>query len=191
MWGGREAFALKKLGYDVVGVDITPKLIRFARKYSKQHNVTIKFYVRDITNLSLFKESSFDYAVMFKSVIGHIKDRDQVFREIRRILKPQGMLIFTTYYKYANIKRALSSSLLNILKFFTNLFLKHKLEYNSWISLNHCYVHMPSLKETKSELKRVNLKLLKNYFSKEMRYMFFVAIKRRKVKTLFPLIFFK
>jgi ubiquinone/menaquinone biosynthesis C-methylase UbiE len=178
--GGREAFALKKLGYNVVGVDITPKLINFARHYSERNKIPLKFYVRDITNLDLFKENRFDYVVMFKSVIGHIKDRAQVFREIRRILKKQGILIFTTYYKYANLKRALSLSLLNILKFFRNIFSKHKLEYNSWIYLNHCYVHMPSLKETKLELKRANLKLLKNYFSKKMRYMFFVAIREEK-----------
>ncbi len=180
--GGREVFAIKKKGFDILGIDISERLIESARVYAKQNKIDIEFYTKDIMELEFLKPKSFDYVIMFKSVIGNIKERVRLLRKIKKVMKPEGILIFTTYYRYSNIKRAISLAILDTFKFFFNIFKRKKLEYSSWRTNYHCYVHMPSVRLTSREIKKAKLKLIKYFYSKSMTYMFFI-VKNKDLKT--------
>lgn len=79
----------KELGIkNVVGVDISEKLI----KQAKQKNPNTEFYVGSADNLP-FKNNSFD-VVFVDSVFHHIIDYDLTVKEIKRVLKKNGLLCF-------------------------------------------------------------------------------------------------
>lgn len=79
----------KELGIkNVVGVDISEKLI----KQAKQKNPNTEFYIGSADNLP-FKNNSFD-VVFVDSVFHHIIDYDPTVKEIKRVLKKNGLLCF-------------------------------------------------------------------------------------------------
>ena len=171
--GGRELFALKRMGFDVTGVDLVPKLINFAREYSKENQISVRTCISDIKSMPFLESESFDYAVMFKSVIGHVKERVTTFEEIKRILKPNGKLIFSTYYKYGDWKRGILVNLHNLL-----YWISENVEWNSWETEKNCYVNFPSIRNTTNEINDSRLKLLEVVNSKDIyHYKYFVVRK--------------
>lgn len=98
---GRTTFGLKKLGYNVIGVDITHSMIREAEKFNKKYKEHISFHVMDATKLK-FKDQSFDNAIFSFNGLMQIpgeNNRIKAMKEIYRVLKPQGYFIFTTHTK--------------------------------------------------------------------------------------------
>jgi len=72
---------------DLVGVDVSPAMIREAKKvYPKG-----KFLVADSEKLP-FSDETFD-VIVCSSVLHHLPTPTKTFKEIRRILKPYGKLI--------------------------------------------------------------------------------------------------
>lgn len=85
-------YCLKKLGFDIYGIDIDPNILKgFQRKYGLKvikHNIE--------KGRSPFKDEEFDL-VIFTEIFEHLGvDPLGVLREIRRILKPSGILILST-----------------------------------------------------------------------------------------------
>ncbi len=78
---------------EVIGVDISDEAINYARQHYKREN--IKFSVGDATHLNFLKEKEFDTVVSFE-VIEHIAAYFQYLKEIRRVLKDDGILIIST-----------------------------------------------------------------------------------------------
>lgn len=86
--------AARLTGYtgEVVGLDITPKMLKVAQENARNQNVTnIKFITGDIENLP-FDDESYD-AVMSNCVINHAKDKSKVYREVHRVLKDNGRFV--------------------------------------------------------------------------------------------------
>ena len=76
-------------GWDVQGLEIS----RYAYNYAKN---MLKLPVMNKTlEKSRFKSNSFDVVTMF-DVIEHLSDPKFTLKEIRRILKPNGLLVITT-----------------------------------------------------------------------------------------------
>ncbi len=92
---GLESIEAAKLVGDsgtIVGLDITPKMLRVAEENAKKHNTTnINFIVGGIENLP-FENESFN-AVMSNCVINHAQDKSRVYREIYRVLKDEGKFV--------------------------------------------------------------------------------------------------
>ncbi len=71
----------------VIASDIDPQMIEIARK-----EVKCDYVVADATDIPL-KDNTMDM-VFGVSIIHHVKNRDRMFKEIRRVLKPNGYLVF-------------------------------------------------------------------------------------------------
>lgn len=94
---GREAFPLAEKGHEIVGIDMTPRMIEIAREKSKKRGIGVDFQVGEAGRLA-FPDDSFDSALMLAHLIQHIhgrKNRIKALNEVWRVLKPSGLLIMT------------------------------------------------------------------------------------------------
>ena len=80
---------LQKKGAEVVGIDISKTLIEIAKSEVKK----VEFRVANIKELP-FKNNSFDIAVS-ALMLGYLENWDRAFSEVKRILKPGGVFIFS------------------------------------------------------------------------------------------------
>lgn len=94
--GGIFAEALIKKGYRVVGVDISEGAIRVAREHAEQSglNNLITYKHGSLYKLPL-PDASFQAAV-YPDVLEHLEDLDSAMKEISRVLKRGGVLVFDT-----------------------------------------------------------------------------------------------
>jgi len=91
---GYYSVRLLKMGFDVIGLDISGKSIKLAKSKTKSHGFRhIDFNRADATVLP-FNENSFDVIVAMGSILNHVAAPEQMIREISRVLKPGG-LFFT------------------------------------------------------------------------------------------------
>ncbi len=75
----------------VTGIDIEPVL--------ETHNATAPFGVRGDIGTLPFPSTHFDM-IISRSVVEHLEDPDQVFREFYRVLRPGGKVVLITPNKY-------------------------------------------------------------------------------------------
>jgi ubiquinone/menaquinone biosynthesis C-methylase UbiE len=81
---------LKKKGAKVQGIDISPKMIEFAKQYVKG----VDFKVGSAYKLP-YKSGTFDI-VLASLVVHYFGNLDKAFKEIRRVLKKNGVFIFSS-----------------------------------------------------------------------------------------------
>jgi ubiquinone/menaquinone biosynthesis C-methylase UbiE len=84
---GLECVLAIKKGAEVVGIDISEKLIQLAKRNCPE----AKFYVADFERTE-FKNSSFDIVVSILAVM-YKKNLNSVLKEFRRILKKKGFMV--------------------------------------------------------------------------------------------------
>jgi ubiquinone/menaquinone biosynthesis C-methylase UbiE len=82
-----------KILKNAIGLDISFNMAKIARNKSNKFVV-----VGDAENLP-FKKDTFDCVISFFGALNHVQ-LDRVLKEIRRVLKPEGMLIFTVANVY-------------------------------------------------------------------------------------------
>lgn len=87
---------LASLGHNVVGVDISKKMVKKAQK----ENPNISFFVRDALELK-FKTESFN-AVLASSLLNVVEDRVAVLKEMLRVCKQGGIVSFLVPLKGFN-----------------------------------------------------------------------------------------
>ncbi len=90
--GGPSRFLAWRYGVRVSGVDLTAEFVRVADMLTGRTGLVGKVYYRQGDALDLpFAEASFD-AVWSQNAAMNIADRDRLYGEMRRVLKPGGRL---------------------------------------------------------------------------------------------------
>ncbi len=94
-----EAIRYARKGSQVVSIDISPQVVKKAKKIVKEQGLTdkIKVEIGDATNLK-FKDNSFDVVCDFATSV-LIQQWQKVFNEYWRVLKKGGRLILVTNNK--------------------------------------------------------------------------------------------
>lgn len=96
------ATLLGSLGYrDIIGIDISPKMIKEAKKRVKDLDFNCDFKVMDCHNLE-FLDSSFD-VIISRNVVWTLYNPEKAYEEWNRCLKNGGMiLVFDANWMFPN-----------------------------------------------------------------------------------------
>ncbi len=95
---GRTTFPLYRAGHqNIIGVDLSPAMIKKAEELNEHYESKVSFQTGDACKLN-FKDAGFD-AVLFTfngmmTIPGQV-NRDDALKEIWRVLKENGIFIFT------------------------------------------------------------------------------------------------
>lgn len=90
---GSQVFFLAKRGYEMVGSDFSPVLIKMAKKRARKEKVSLKFIDGDMRSL---KVGTFDAAITIFNAVGHLTKVgfEKAMRNIHSNLKQGGVYIF-------------------------------------------------------------------------------------------------
>ena len=171
---GRTTIPLYKLGYKVVGIDLTPTMIKIAKNISKHKKLKIDYKVGDATNIK-FKDNTFDYALFSNqgwTQIPNNKERIKSLKEVRRILKKQGIFIFSIHkrdwlgkYFFFLLWMWFKFYVLKNIGFkideqdFGDRFFRRETTSKTKYK-NKQYIHIPSIKEVKEQIKEAKFELI-------------------------------
>ena len=106
---GDESIFLNKIGFDVIGIDISRKMINAANTQNTRYGGGVSLILMDVRSLS-FKDNLFD-GIWCSSFIHHfpIEYLDSILSNFVRILKNNGVLFICVrnFYSITHIARAL------------------------------------------------------------------------------------
>ena len=86
------AFALR--GARVTALDLSAEQLRFAKALAARHQVEIDFVQHDMGDLAPIPPDSKD--IVFSAfALQFVADRTRTFREVRRVLRPGGVFVFS------------------------------------------------------------------------------------------------
>jgi SAM-dependent methyltransferase len=93
--GGRDAIALAKMGFEVVGVDFVEELVARAQENAIRHGVAIRGMVQEISRLEV-PSASFDLALILAAMYSGFPTRGRrvaMLQRIKAALKPKGYFL--------------------------------------------------------------------------------------------------
>lgn len=94
---GREAFALNRQGFEVVGLDISKYAVEKASDEAVKRDSKVKFYHYDGEHIP-FEDGMFDIVIIWNQTFGLLYGesyKESYLRECKRVLKPGGSLSFS------------------------------------------------------------------------------------------------
>jgi SAM-dependent methyltransferase len=91
---GAHALALARRGYDVFGVDASPRMVDVARARAARDELSATFVVHDVSSPLRFPDASLG-GVLAILVVQHLPDPARFIAEIRRCLRPGGYALLT------------------------------------------------------------------------------------------------
>lgn len=99
---GTDAIRIARLGAAVAAFDISPEIIEIARQRGRHHGLPdIEFGVMTAETL-LYPDDHFD-AVVFVDILHHV-DIGRTMQEVRRVLKPGGLVIGNELYTHSRLQ---------------------------------------------------------------------------------------
>lgn len=105
---GRIAIGLTELGYrHILGVELAKEMVKEARRIARALELGVAFRQGDARRLK-FEDNLFDGAIFGFNGLMQIPGRDnrlQALREIRRVVRPGGLLVFTSHDRQASSHR--------------------------------------------------------------------------------------
>jgi len=197
---GRTTFPLVRMGYKVIGVDLTPAMIKSAKELSKEFKIKVDFRTGDATDLE-FKNESFDN-VLFSwngwNFIPERKNRLKALKEIYRVLKPNGYFIFTSHIRKIRRLAWIKFWFIQWIRMYILRLFGYKMKEKEWGDIffkkgsivefeREQYINIPKLSEVKFLIKKVGFILEYNEYKntistsekrvKRANWMFFVCRK--------------
>lgn len=109
--GGREAIALAKRGFKIVGIDSSELMVRAAKENAAREGVEVDFQTADLYDLP-FPEKSFMYCLLSCGMYSAIPTRGmriELFSKLRRLLKDDGLLIIHFIFNPARRERLIKT----------------------------------------------------------------------------------
>lgn len=90
---GAQVFYLANLGYEVVGSDFSPALIKIAKKKASTNKMPVKFMDGDMRTIKLGR---FDAVISMFNAVGHLTkaDFEKAIKNIGKNLKDGGIYVF-------------------------------------------------------------------------------------------------
>ena len=102
---GQNAIKAAKIAKKIVGLEYDQTLINIAVKTAVARRIkNVKFVKTDLEKKIKYKNNSFD-KIIFLDVLEHLANRDQILDEIKRVLKPSGLLFLGVPNKETSWKK--------------------------------------------------------------------------------------
>jgi len=99
--GGQNTFVLAKWGARVVALDPSRAQLAYARKICQELRDRIDFIQGRAKELTAFRKETFD--IVFSSLsLDFVENVGEFFRQVRRVLRPQGLLVFSVIHPFMN-----------------------------------------------------------------------------------------
>jgi ubiquinone/menaquinone biosynthesis C-methylase UbiE len=95
--GGVAFYLANTYQIEVAGVEVHSWMVKYAETHAPK-NITpqLKFAVYDQAGEIPFKAASFDL-VYSKGVLNHVRNKDKLFRQINKMLKPDGLFVIADW----------------------------------------------------------------------------------------------
>jgi 2-polyprenyl-6-hydroxyphenyl methylase/3-demethylubiquinone-9 3-methyltransferase len=100
--GGLLAEPLCRLGADMTAIDASRGAIEAAKAHAKTQGLSINYQNMPVEELAEEPAMQSNFDIIYASeIIEHVKNRNQFLQSLRLLLKPNGVIIFTTINKTA------------------------------------------------------------------------------------------
>jgi 2-polyprenyl-6-hydroxyphenyl methylase/3-demethylubiquinone-9 3-methyltransferase len=93
--GGLLSEPLARLGFAVTGLDAAAESIAVARDHAAAQGLAIDYRVGDVTALAAERPGGFDLVTCME-VVEHVADLPAFLGALRALLRPEGLLVFST-----------------------------------------------------------------------------------------------
>lgn len=103
---GRHTVYLAKQGFEVSGIDISEEGLKIATYWLKEKSLFANLVLGSIYEPLPYKDSSFDAVICIRTLNhARIKTIRKTIKEIKRVLKPKGLIFITTRKKVPKKQR--------------------------------------------------------------------------------------
>ena len=100
--GAENSITLAKKGAICTGVDVSLEQLKYAQNLIRENEVIVELKEGDLENLIMIDDETFDIALSIFA-LEWMQDLNAAFKEAYRILKPNGIFVFSTQHPIYNL----------------------------------------------------------------------------------------
>lgn len=93
--GGILSESMARMGAQVVGIDMSPQPLAVAREHAREQGLSIDYRQQTIESLAAEQSGQFD-VITCMEMLEHVPDPAAVVRACQQLLKPEGVVFFST-----------------------------------------------------------------------------------------------